>query len=319
MHMFRRVVGLAVAAISLSAGAQTWPQRPVTIVVPYGAGGNSDLIARLTAAHLAPALGQPVVVENRPGAAGLVAAKYVAEAQPDGYTLLMATASQLVTAPFINANIAIDPVKSFEPVVKIGDNAFILTVRPQLAVRNLGEFVSYAKTNKASYGSGGIGGITHLASYLFARNAGVEMLHVPYKGGASAVADLVGGQIDMYSASPSEIISLSKSGKVKLLAISSKKRLEQLPDVPTIAETYPGHEVESWNGLLAPAGTPQAALDRIASEVVKMKGDAHVTKKLEEAGITPVYLRGQAFSAEIRQQTAMWGPVLKNSGIQAKD
>jgi tripartite-type tricarboxylate transporter receptor subunit TctC len=317
--MLSRIVGGALAALAISAAAQTWPQRPVTIVVPYGAGGNSDLIARLAAAHLAPALGQPVVVENRPGAAGLVAAKYVAEAQPDGYTLLMGTASQLVTAPFINTNLAIDPVKSFDPVVKIGDNAFILAVRPQLAVNNLAEFVSYAKKNQASYGSGGTGGITHLASYLFTRNAGVEMLHVPYKGGAAAVADLVGGQIDMYSASPSEILSLAKSGKVKLLGISSKKRLDRLPNVPTIAETFPGHEVESWNGLLAPAGTPSAVLDRIAAEAVKMKNDAAVSKKLEEAGITPVYLTRQAFAAEIRQQTTMWGPVLKNSGIQAKD
>jgi tripartite-type tricarboxylate transporter receptor subunit TctC len=316
--MFRRIVGAALAAVAISASAQTWPQRPVTIVVPYGPGGNSDLIARLAAAHLAPALGQPVVVENRPGAAGLVAAKYVAEAKADGYTLLMGTASQLVTAPFINTNIPIDPVKSFDPVVKIGDNAFILAVRPQLAVNNLSEFVAYAKNNKATYGSGGIGGITHLASYLFARNAGVEMLHVPYKGGAAAVTDLVGGQIDLYSASPSEIMSLASSGKVKLLGISSKKRLDRLPNVPTIAETFPGHEVQSWNGLLAPAGTPRAVLDRIAAETVKMRGDANASKKLEEAGITPVYLTRQAFAAEIRQQTAMWGPVLKNSGIEAK-
>lgn len=317
--MLRRIVAAALAVITMGAAAQTWPQRPVTIVVPYGPGGNSDLIARLAAAHLAPALGQPVVVENRPGAAGLVAAKYVAEAPADGYTLLMGTASQLVTGPFINTNITVDPVKSFDPIVKIGDNAFILAVRPQLAVNNLNEFVTYAKNNKASYGSGGTGGITHLASYLFARNAGVEMLHVPYRGGAAAVSDLVGGQIDMYSASPSEIMSLAKTGKVKLLGISSKKRLDRLPNVPTIAETFPGHEVESWNGLLAPAGTPAAVLDRIAAEAIKMKNDAGATKKLEDAGITPVYLTRQAFSAEIRQQTAMWAPVLKSSGIQAKD
>lgn len=317
--MLRRIVAAALAVITMGAAAQTWPQRPVTIVVPYGPGGNSDLIARLAAAHLAPALGQPVVVENRPGAAGLVAAKYVAEAPADGYTLLMGTASQLVTGPFINTNITVDPVKSFDPIVKIGDNAFILAVRPQLAVNNLNEFVTYAKNNKASYGSGGTGGITHLASYLFARNAGVEMLHVPYRGGAAAVSDLVGGQIDMYSASPSEIMSLAKTGKVKLLGISSKKRLDRLPNVPTIAETFPGHEVESWNGLLAPAGTPTAVLDRIAAEAIKMKNDAGATKKLEDAGITPVYLTRQAFSAEIRQQTAMWAPVLKSSGIQAKD
>ncbi len=317
--MLSKILGVALTAIAINASAQTWPQRPVTIVVPYGAGGNSDLIARLAAAHLAPALGQPVVVENRPGAAGLVAAKYVADSPADGYTLLMGTASQLVTAPFINPNIAIDPLKSFEPVVKIGDNAFILAARQQLPVKNLSEFDAYAKRNQTSYGSGGIGGITHLASYLFARNAGIEMLHVPYKGGSSAVADLVGGQIDLYSASPSEIIPMQKSGKVKLLGISSKKRLDRLPDVPTIAETFPGHEVESWNGLLAPTGTPAAVLDRIAAEALKMKSDASVAKKLEEAGITPVYLTRSAFAAEIRQQTAMWGPVLKDSGIQAKD
>ncbi|MGJ7531105.1 Bug family tripartite tricarboxylate transporter substrate binding protein [Variovorax sp. GB1P17] len=318
MHMFRRVVGLAIAAISLSAGAQTWPQRPVTIVVPYGAGGNTDLIARMAAVHLADALGKPVVVDNRPGAAGLIAALFVAAAAPDGYTLFMGTASQLVTAPYINTNIAFDPIKSFEPIVNIGANAFVIAVRSQLPVSTLPELVSYAskRENKLSYGSGGIGGMTHLASYLFTRSAGVEMLHVPYKGGSAVIGDLLGGQIDMYSASPSEIIPQAKGGKVKLIAISSAKRLKDLPDVPTIAETYPGHEVLSWNGLLAPAGTPPAILDRIAKEVVKMKGDASVQKKLEDAGITPLYIERQAFSAEIKKESAMWAPVLKSSGIR---
>lgn len=316
--MFHRIAGLAFAMLSLGAAAQSWPQRPITIVVPYGAGGNTDLIARMTATHLSQTLGQSVVVENRVGAGGLVAAKSVLAAQPDGYTLFMGTASQLVTSPHINSNITYDPLKDFQPIINMGSNAFVITVKSQLPVKTLPEFVSYAKqqTGKINYGSGGMGGVTHLATHLFSRRADVDMTHVPYKGAAAAMADLLGGQIDMYSASPSEIIPHLNSGKIRPLAISSAQRLKELPNVPTIAETFPGHEVLSWNGLLAKTGTPPEILDRVASEVAKMQKDPAIQKKLVEAGITPLYVARAAFAAQIQKEYAMWSPVLKSSGIR---
>ncbi|WP_159910996.1 tripartite tricarboxylate transporter substrate binding protein [Pantoea sp. 18069] len=316
--MFHRVAGLAFAMLSLGAAAQSWPQRPVTIVVPYGAGGNTDLIARMTAAHLSQTLGQSVVVENRVGAGGLVAAKAVLAAPADGYTLFMGTASQLVTSPHINPNITYDALKDFEPIINMGANAFVITVNSQLPVKTLPEFVTYAKqqTGKVNYGSGGMGGVTHLASHLFSRRADVDMTHIPYKGAAAAMADLLGGQIDMYSASPSEIISHINNGKIRPLAISSAQRLKELPDVPTIAETFPDHEVLSWNGLLAKTGTPPEILDRVASEVAEMQKDPAIQKKLVDAGIAPLYIARAAFGAQIQKEYAMWAPVLKNSGIR---
>jgi tripartite-type tricarboxylate transporter receptor subunit TctC len=317
-EMFHRVAGLAFAMLSLGAAAQSWPQRPVTIVVPYGAGGNTDLIARMTAAHLTQTLGQSVVVENRVGAGGLVAAKSVLAAPADGYTLFMGTASQLVTSPHINTNITYDALKDFQPIINLGSNAFVITVKSQLPVKTLPEFVTYAKqqAGKINYGSGGMGGVTHLASHLFARRADIDMTHVPYKGAAAAMADLLGGQIDMYAASPSEIISHLNNGKIRPLAISSAQRLKELPNVPTIAETFPGHEVLSWNGLLAKTGTPPEILDRVASEVAEMQKDPAIQKKLVDAGITPMYVARAAFGAQIQKEYAMWGPALKNSGIR---
>ncbi|MGH8758649.1 MAG: Bug family tripartite tricarboxylate transporter substrate binding protein, partial [Burkholderiales bacterium] len=224
----------------------------------------------------------------------------------------------IVTAPLINPNITLDPFKDFKPVINVGANAFVISVKAQLPIKTLSELVTYAKQNpgKLTYGSGGMGAVTHLSAYLFARRAGADMLHVPYRGASAAMSDLLGGQIDMYSASPSEIIPQVNSGKVRLLAISSPQRLKELPNVPTIAETYPGHEVWSWNGLLAPAGTPMEIVNLVANEVAKLQKDAVAVKKLEDAGITPLFIGPAAFEAQIKREFAMWSPVLKNSGIK---
>jgi tripartite-type tricarboxylate transporter receptor subunit TctC len=320
MHrMHRALAGLALALGAACSFAQAWPSKNITIVVPFGAGGNTDAIARQTAGHLAKALNATVVVENRPGASGLIAAKQVLAAPADGHTLFMATATQLVTAPFINPNFTFDPAKDFAPVVNIGSNAFVLATKAALPAKNLAEFVALAKQQpgKLSYGSGGTGALTHLSAYIFTQRAEIEMAHIPYKGAAPAMTDLLGGVIDMYSASPSEVIPQAGGGKIRLLAVSSAKRLKELPNVPTIAETYPGHEVTTWNGLVARAGTPPEVLDRIAAEVAKMQDDAAAVKKLEEAGVVPLFTTRAAFGAQIQRELAMWGKVLKNSGIKA--
>lgn len=317
--MYRALACAALAALSISCMAETWPSKAISIVVPFGAGGNTDAIARLTANYLTKALNTSVIVDNRPGAAGLIAAKYVLGAPADGYTLLMGTASQLITAPFVNANFNYDAVKDFAPVVNIGANAFVLTARPSLPVKNLADFIALAQREpgKLTYGSGGTGSVTHISAYVFTQKARIELTHIPYKGGAAALTDLLGGQIDMYSASPSEVIPQANSGKLKLLAISSPTRLKELPNVPTIAEIFPGYEVSTWNGLVARAGTQPEILDRIAAEVVKMKDDPALVKSLEEAGVVPVFTPRSAFAEQIRNETVTWGKVLKNSGIRA--
>lgn len=319
MKRRRVLAGLVLAACSAAGLAQTWPSKPITIVVPFGAGGNTDAIARLTAGHLAKALNTAVVVDNRPGASGLIAARRVLGEPADGYTLFMATATQIVTAPFVNPNFNFDTSKEFVPVVNIGANAFVLATKAALPARNLAEFVTLARQRpgELSYGSGGNGSLTHLSAYMFLERAKVEMTHIPYKGAAAAMTDLLGGLIDLYSASPSEVISQASGGKIRLLAVSSAKRLKELPQVPTIAESFPGHEVTTWNGLVARAGTPNEVLDRIAAEVAKMKDDPAAMKKLEEAGVVPLFTPRAAFAAQIQHELAMWGKVLKNSGIKA--
>lgn len=320
MTIPRLLACLVVALGACGVQAQTWPSKPISIVVPFGPGGNTDTLARLAAAQLSKALNATVVVENRPGSAGLIAAKQVLAAPADGHTLFMATATQLVTAPFINPNFNFDPLKDFVPVVNVGANPFVLTAKAALPARNVPELVALARQQpgKLTYGSGGNGALTHLSAYLFAQRAELDMVHVPYKGGAPALADLIGGSIDLYSASPSEVIPHAAGGKVRLLAVSSATRLKELPNVPTLAETYPGHEVTTWNGLVAKAGTPAAVLDRIASEVAKLKDDAGAMKKLEDAGVTPLFTTRATFGAQLQREVDLWGRALRNSGIKAE-
>lgn len=315
--MRHMIAGAALALFSACGLAQTWPSKPITIVVPFGAGGNTDVIARLTATHMTRALRMPVVVDNRPGASGLIAAKQVLAAPADGYTLFMASVSQIVTAPFVNSNFNFDPTKEFAPVVNIGANAFVIATKSSLPAKNLAELVALAKQKPGAltYGSGGTGSLTHLSAYLFTKRAEISLVHIPYKGGAPAMTDLLGGVIDMYSASPSEVVTQAAGGKVRLLAISSANRLKELPNVPTVAETYPGHEVETWNGLFAKAGTPAEILDRIATEVAKMKSDPATLQKFEEMGVVPLFTTRDAFGAQIQREVAMWGKALKSSGI----
>lgn len=320
MTIPRLLACLVVALGVCGAQAQSWPSKPISIVVPFGPGGNTDTLARLAAAQLAKALNATVVVDNRPGSAGLIAARQVLAAPADGHTLFMATATQLVTAPFINPNFTFDPLKDFAPVVNVGANPFVLTAKATLPAKNVSELVALARQQpgKLTYGSGGNGALTHLSAYLFAQRAEIDLVHVPYKGAAPALADLIGGSIDLYSASPSEVIPHATSGKIRLLAVSSAMRLKELPTVPTLAETFPGHEVTTWNGLVAKAGTPAAVLDRIAAEVAKLKDDPVAMKKLEDAGVTPLFTTRATFGAQLQREVDLWGRALRHSGIKAE-
>ena len=307
---------LIACALATSAAAQDWPAKPVRVVVPYAPGGNTDQIARLTAERLTAALGQQFIVDNRAGAGGAIAADYVAKQPADGYTLFVGALSQFGPVP-LTQKVGYDPIKDFTPISNIGANGFVIAVNAGVPVGNLKEFIEYVKARpgQLNYGSGGAGSLTHLAAALFLQRAGLNMVHVPYKGGAPALADTIGGQVQMYAGSPSELIAHAKGGKLKLLGITAERRNAALPDVPAIAELYPGFKAETWNGLLAPAGLPRPVVDRLAQEMQKAMKDPAFLDRLAKMGLDPVPTTPAEFGASIRSEYAMWRDVIKAAGL----
>jgi tripartite-type tricarboxylate transporter receptor subunit TctC len=301
------------------AFAQDWPQRPVRVIVPFAAGGNTDTIARIVSERLTAVFGQQFVVENRVGAGGAIAAEFVAKSPPDGYTLLMAAVSQIAILPYIQ-KIAYDPVNDFAPVSNIGTNPFVLGVHESVPARNVKEFVDYAKgrSGQLNYASGGNGTIGHLSGALFVSRAGLAMTHVPYKGGGPAVADLVAGTVQMYFGNASELIQHSKSGKIRLLGVSSETRAPQLPEVPAIAESFAGFRTLTWNGLLAPAGTPPAIVNRLAAEVQKIVREPAVVARLTSIGVDPLGSTPAEFAEMIRTDSVIWQEAIKAAGLKAE-
>jgi tripartite-type tricarboxylate transporter receptor subunit TctC len=315
----RRWFASLAVALTLLPGAHAqpkWPERPVRIVVPYAAGGNTDAIARLASERLTNAFGTQFIVDNRAGAGGAIAAEFVSKAAPDGYTLFVAALSQFGPVP-LTQKVNYNPLKDFAPISNIGANGFVIATHSSVPVKTIREFIDYVKArpNQLNYGSGGSGSLTHLAAALFLQRAGVQMVHVPYKGGAPALADTLAGQVQMYAGSPSELIPHAKTGKINLLGISSSQRNAQLPDVPTIAETLPGFKSTTWNGLLAPAGTPQPVINAMAAEMAKAFKDPVFLDKLARLGLDPVPGSPQEFGDSIRGDYAMWRDVIKSVGL----
>ena len=311
-------VALALGAVTRPALANDWPSRPVVLVVPFAPGGNTDFLARLTADRLGKAFGQSFVVENRAGAGGVLAAEYVTHQLADGYTLFFATISQISLSPFLYKT-HYDPIKDFVPIANIGGNPFVITVGSKQPFNSLADLVTYGKMNpgKLTVGHAGVGSLSHLSASLFLQRAGIKATMVPYKGGGPALYDVIAGHTDMYSANVSEIMPYANDGRVKLLGVSSERRIKQLPNVPAIAETYPGHSVETWDGLLGPAGMPAEVVDKLASEVTKILLSAEFQAKLEDAGVTP--LIGQVkdvFAQRIQKDMIDWKPVIERMGIK---
>jgi len=315
----RAVVSLlcGAAALPVFAAPEQWPTRPVSLIVPFAPGGNTDSMARVVAERLTKLLGQPVIVENRAGAGGMIAAEYVSRAKQDGYTLFFGTLTQVSTAPFTN-RIRFDPLRDFVPIANVGGNPYVIAARKDAPFRTLAELVTYAKQNpgKLAVGHAGVGGLTHLSAVLFLHRAGIEANLIPYKGGAPALTDVLGGQIDFYSGNLSEVLPYAKSNSLRLLAVSSEARIPQLPDVPTIAETYPGHVVETWNGILAPTGVPAVVVDTVAREMQKIHADREFQEKLVSMGVTPIPEIKEAFRRRILDDIAKWKPVIINAGIK---
>ena len=283
--------GMTAAALSASIGrarATEWPVRPVTIIVPYSPGGNTDMMARLAGQYLADKLGQSFVIENRPGGGGSVGAIAVARAQPDGYTMLFGASTQIINIPMLQ-KVAYDPPKDFVPVSVFGAGPYLLGIKSSLPVKTLAEFVAYVKANpgKLNYATAGIGGNVHLNTALFVARAGLDMVAVPYKSGAPAMSGLVGGEVEMYFGNASELMQHTESKQIRILAISTLQRIPQLPDVPTVAETYPGFDTSSWNGFFAPTGTPSPILDLVAKHVIAAAKEPAIVERLNKLAILP--------------------------------
>jgi len=308
-------VGCALPASVLQA--QTWPQRPVKVIVPFTAGGSTDTQARIISERLSAAIGQQFIVENRVGTGGATAAEFVAKSPADGYTLFFAATPQILIVPLIQ-KVNYDPLKDFAPISILGTNPFVLGVHISVPAKTLKEFIDYVKAHpgQLNYSSGGTGTGVHLTAALFASRAGLKMTHVPYKGGAQSVADLVGGQVQMTFGNTSDMIQHSKGGKIRLLAVSSEKRAPQLPDLPTIAELYPGFRSDTWNGFFAPTATPKAIIDRVAQEVAKTARDPGIIERLNRIGVDAIGNTPAEFAARIRSEAPLWRDAVNAAGIK---
>ena len=316
------VVG-AVLTVALGHGAQAqgkFPDRAITIVVPSAPGGTTDFTARLIAEPLSRAMGQPVVVDNRAGAAGNIGNQWVAKAKPDGYTLLLAYSGYQVGNPHLFKKAGWDPIKDFTPVAMLTRAPQVVAARPTLPANNLRELVAYAKANpdKLNYASSGNGSIQHIAGELFKQMTGVSITHVPYKGAGPAVQDLLGGQVDLFFTTPASVVSHIKADKLKALAVTSNARLSSLPLVPTTRESdLKEFTLDSWFALYAPAGTPNEVVQQLNTEIAKILASSEVKKKAEDAGTLVDHMGPVQLGEYTRKELAYWGRVIQDAKITA--
>lgn len=304
-------------ALVTPAAHAAWPERPVTLVTPFAAGGITDILARLTAERLSKKLGQPFIVEATPGAAGSLAAQRVLKAAPDGNTLFFATLSQIAILPYTNV-ISFDPQKDFKPISIIATSPFVLTSGKMIKAKNLAEFVAEVKANpgKYPYGSAGSGNLTQLSAALFLKHAGLSMNHVPYRGIAPAFQDMLAGHVGMVSASPVEVKPYIGMSDITFLAVTSPKRSASLPNVPAVAETLPMPPVITWNGLLAPAAAPQAVIDTLSREIMAAEKDPEFLAQLEKLGVDPIVHTPAEFAAMNASDAERWRSIITELGIK---
>jgi len=313
------LVGLALAMAHATAAAQAWPSKPIKWIVPFAPGGTTDILARTVSEKLSPALGVPVVVENRPGAGGGVGAELVARATPDGYTIMGGTISTHAINASLYKDLPYDPVKDFVPITMIARVPNMLVVNPGVPAKDVKELIVLLKANPGRYtfASSGNGTSQHLSGELFKTMAGVDMQHIPYKGSPPALQDVVGGQVTMTFDNITTAWPLAKAGKLKALAVTTAKRSDIAPDVPTLAESgLPGFEVGSWQGVFAPAGTPPAIVKRLNAEIVKILGMPDVREKLGALGAEIVADSPEDFAAIVKAEVAKWAEVVKKSGAK---
>jgi len=304
---------LLLLPIASPVAAQSYPAKPVRVIVPFPPGGPTDIVTRLMAPKMAAALGQQVVVENRAGAGGMIATEQVAKSAPDGYTIIMGTIGGMAVAMSLNPNRGYDTLRDFAPITQSVAVTSILVIHPSVPANNVRELLQLAKKapGKLNYASSGNGTVTHLAGELLKLLGKVDIVHVPYKGGAPALTALVSGEVDMSYENSLIITPHIKSGRVKALAVTGYKRSALLPDLPTIAETLPGYSASGWYGLFAPAATPKPVIARLSAEAVKALQSPDVVDKLSSQGAEPVASTPEEFSAFIRSEISKWADLVK--------
>ena len=309
---------LGLTALTSIASAQSFPDKPITLVVPNPPGGLVDTSARLLSEPLTRVIGQTVVVDNKPGASGNIAYQFVANAKPDGYTLLISYSGYHVGNPALMDKLPWDPVKDFSPIALLTVSTNVIAVHPSVPVNNLKEFIAYAKANpgKLNYASQGNGSVSHIGTEMFKQTTGVEMVHVPYKGSGPAIQDVLAGQVQVFITTPPSVMQHVQSGKLKGLAVTGKNRHPGMPNVPTTAEAgLPSFQLESWVGLFAPAGTPAPVVAKLTDSVKKSFTLPEVKERADAAGVELRYLTPAATDALVKKELPYWNKVIKSSNI----
>ena len=303
-------------AFATPAAALDWPTRAVTIVVPLAAGGNTDMMARIAAQRLSEKFGQPFIVENRVSAGGAIGTGQVAAAHPDGYTILFSPDSMLLLTPLVQ-KVNFDADKQLIPITNVGTGTQVIAIRRSLPVKTLPEFIAYAKANpgKLNFVIAGANNLAHLAPVLLFARAGVDVVMIPAKGGPQAVSDLMAGQVDFYFGNASELLTHADSDKIRLIAVGTAQRIPAAPDLPTVAESYPGFEFSSWNGFSVPTGTPEEIITAIRNEVVAVAKSPEVIERLSKLGIIPGGLSKEETSAVFKKDKESIAAAVKVAGI----
>ena len=321
-HFVRQLSRIALLSLvcgitATAALAQAYPNKPIKLIVPFAPGGFTDVVARILGQKLSISLGQPFVIENKAGAGSTIGTDFVAKATPDGYTLVMVSTTHVIS-PAIYAKLPYDPIKSFTPVSKLVDSAYVLMVNPKVPVNSVADYIALAKAqpDKIHYASSGNGSSQHLMGGMFAAMTGTKLIHVPYKGSSGAASDLVAGVVESSFAGVPNAMAQVPAGRLKALAVTTAKRIPQLPDVPTMQEAgVPGYEASVWLGLLAPAGTPKEIVARLNAEIAKVMSAPDTKKELYAAGVESDISSPDALGALMSREMERWGKVIKDAGI----
>jgi tripartite-type tricarboxylate transporter receptor subunit TctC len=319
MKLLKPLAAFAFAAAAVAAHA-AYPDKPITMIVPFPPGGPTDLVARVIGKAMSDSMGQPIVIENRGGANGNIGASLAAKAAPDGYTMIYNT-SAVALSPSLYKNLTYDVTRDLSPVALAAVVPLALVVHPSVPAHNVKEFIAHVKANpgKLSYGSAGAGNVTHLGAFQFLQANNLEAVHIPYKGSAPADMDLVGGQIQFMTDTVNSVAAFVKDKRMKMLAVTTPKRISLFPEVPTLAESgMPGFEVGAWQGLMVPAGTPKPVIDKLNAELRKALANPEVRAKLAQQGAEPLGSSPEEYGEYIRKEIGRWATVVKQSGVKAE-
>lgn len=309
-------VAFLTAAVPEKLLAQTWPSSPVKVIVPYGAGGLTDIMARITAERLAQAFGQPFIIENRYGAGGAIGTQYAVRSPNDGYTLYFAAGAQVLAVPLMQ-KVNYDPLTQLTPISIVGFNGFVLGINPQVPANSFSEFLSYVRANpgKVNYGIAQLGTVSHFLPAVIAAREKLDIVGVPFSSGPATIAGLIQGSVQMQVGNPTDLLPAAADRRIKLLAVSTQQRMPQIPDLPTMNETLLGFDFTAWNGYFAPAGTPKPIIDRISAELVKIGKDPAFIKRFADLGITAAGTTPEEVAETIKRELPVYETAVKAAGL----